>query len=125
MTRRFTIAWIAIAALIVVAEFAPPLRPYRDIILFAALAMTGVVESVALGRPEPGDSASEHLWDFYGWRPARIPLLLGIGFYCTIRLLDVGAEPLLIAGRDAGRLALSSGFGGWFIPHLLFRGRYG
>jgi hypothetical protein len=125
MSRKFTRAWIAIAAVVIVAEFTPGLGAYRDALLALALAATALVEGIALGRPEPGDTGSEHLWSFYAWRPARLPALLGIGLYCAIRLLDIGAEPLLLAGRDAGRVALAVGFGGWFIPHLLFRGRYG
>lgn len=119
MKKEYSIAWGVVGLVIALAEFwwAP--------LYGAALPLACIVEGVALGRPKKGDTLSEHLWAFYGSRWARIPLLVGLALFMGLRLYELGNPRLVLFGLDAGRAVLAGGFVGWFVPHLLLKGRAG
>lgn len=77
-------------------------------------------------RAEKGDTLSEQVWRFYGNRPARIPLVLGMSGFFGLALAEVGTEYVVMYGPiPAARLCLLLGVVGWLLPHLLARGRWG
>lgn len=124
MKREYTFAWACWAVILIAAEFwvIPELRSTVNAV---ALAIFLVIEGVAVGRPKLGDTLSEHVWAFYGSKPARIPLIVGASLFFAARLYEIRGAVLTVGTIDVGRACLVLGVVGWIIPHFLSRGRLG
>lgn len=124
LKREFTALWLAWAAFLFGAELLFPgsLHWTRPV----GLAWFVLLEGAGLVRAGPGDLLSEHAWVFYGGRPARIPLVLGMVAYVAIAIWEVSTDLVLMVGPiPAARFALGAGVAGWLLPHLLGQGRWG
>jgi len=123
LKREYSIAWMAWAAFLFGSELFFPLTGWTRP---AALAAFLLLECAGLIREKEGDLWSENVWAFYGGRPARIPLVLGMVAFFMIAIWEVRTDLVLMVGEvSAARFAIGAGVGGWLVPHFLGRGRWG
>jgi hypothetical protein len=50
---------------------------------------------------------------------------VGLSVFFGARIYELGNPTVIVYGLDLGRAALCSGFVGWFVPHLIGKGRWG
>lgn len=126
MNYRYTIGWLLLAAFVLAIEFVAP-AANRDAMRIIAIIYFVILEGLAIRRVKPGDTLSEHVWEFYNrQQPARISLVVSWVAYAFAAIMDIAVDPDLMVGRVPVTVAvLSIGLAGWLIPHFIFRGKYG
>jgi hypothetical protein len=93
------------------------------VIVWCAFALFVILEGLAVLDTDPGDTLSEHVWAFYGARPARFNLVAGFIVWLVSLFMFVltgWAGFVWIA-----RFALGAGLGLWLFPHMKYMGRKG
>lgn len=80
------------------------------------------LEMLALLDGDPGDTLSEHVWMFYGERPARLWLVAGFVIYLQCMFLALVFGGVL---NKVGFVPLGLGLGMWLWDHFRSMGRLG
>lgn len=116
MKMEYTIAWVVWGALILGAEVA---RVTNPLVWAALLALFLVIEGIGLYRKKPGDTLTEHLLTFRrgGW--TRTFLVLGFVGWAGFKFYS------LVQHSGIAGICLASGFGLWFLFHILLEAKHG
>lgn len=116
LKREYSLAWAIWGLMVILCSIAG----VKSLMVWSAL--TGIfflIEGIALHRKKKGDTLTEHIVVFKrgGW--TRLPLILGGAIWCSFKVYELTAFNTI-----AGAI-LASGFGIWFILHILFEGKKG